>query len=180
MEKRHIRQFHTIWAEDAALFRRTVGQVSRLADQGRIYQGSAEPKSYKNLSPQTDTRPPCFSDSPAENVPDEYLANGVPRTTLRKLRRGDCPPEDKLDLHGCNANLSYERLLAFIQRATGKRLRCVLVIHGKGLNSPGGKAVLRGLTRHWLTQQRCVLGFCDAPLGKGGAGATLVLLKANT
>jgi DNA-nicking Smr family endonuclease len=53
------------------------------------------------------------------------------------------------------------------------------VIHGKGLNSQGGAAVLRKLARHWLTQHQQVLGYCDAPAKDGGSGAVLVLLKIN-
>jgi len=54
----------------------------------------------------------------------------------------------------------------------------VLVIHGKGMNSRGGEAVLRRLARHWLTQRPDVLAYCNAPPGDGGSGAALVLLKA--
>ena len=64
-----------------------------------------------------------------------------------------------------------------MHEATQRELRCVLVIHGKGLNSRGGEAVLRKLTRHWLTQHPLVLGYCDAPAKDGGSGAVLVLLK---
>ena len=55
----------------------------------------------------------------------------------------------------------------------------MLVIHGKGMNSPGGEAVLRKLTRHWLTQRSDVLAYCDAIPRDGGKGAVLVLLKSN-
>jgi DNA-nicking Smr family endonuclease len=53
----------------------------------------------------------------------------------------------------------------------------VLVIHGKGMNSPSGEAVLRKLTRHWLAQRPDVLAYCDALPRDGGSGAALVLLK---
>jgi DNA-nicking Smr family endonuclease len=66
-----------------------------------------------------------------------------------------------------------------LHEAAQRKLRCVLVIHGKGLNSQGGAAVLRKLARHWLTQHQQVLGYCDAPAKDGGSGAVLVLLKIN-
>jgi len=45
------------------------------------------------------------------------------------------------------------------------------------MNSPGGEAVLRRLTRHWLAQRPEVLAYCDATPSDGGSGAALVLLK---
>jgi len=96
---------------------------------------------------------------------------------LRKLRRGGWPVQDKLDLHGNNSDAARKLLQEFLYAAIQRGSRCVLVIHGKGLNSRGGEAVLRKLTRYWLTQLPQVLAFCNAPPGEGGAGATLVLLK---
>ena len=66
-----------------------------------------------------------------------------------------------------------------MQPAVQRNLRCVLVIHGKGLNSPGGEAVMRKLARHWLAQHPRVLAYCDAPPRYGGSGAVLVLLKSG-
>ena len=105
------------------------------------------------------------------------MSNGLSRMTLRKLRRGTWPIQDSLDLHGNNSDASRKLLQEFLHEASQRNLRCVLVIHGKGLNSQGGEAVLRKLTRHWLTQHRQVLGFCDALPQNGGSGAVLVLLK---
>lgn len=96
---------------------------------------------------------------------------------LRKLRRGNWPVQDSLDLHGNNRDSARKLFQEFLQEALQRQLRCVLVIHGKGMNSEQGEAVLRKLTRHWLTQHPQVLGFCDAPPGQGGSGAVLVLLK---
>ncbi len=100
--------------------------------------------------------------------------------TLRKLRRGAWPVQDSLDLHGNNSETARKLLQQFLQQAIDRNLRCVLVIHGKGLNSQGGEAVLRKLTRHWLTQHPQVLGFCDAQPRNGGSGAVLVLLKTGS
>jgi DNA-nicking Smr family endonuclease len=98
---------------------------------------------------------------------------------LRKLRRGNWPIEDSLDLHGSHTDAARKLLQKFMLEAAQRNLRCVLVIHGKGLNSRGGEAVLRRLARHWLTQHPHVLGYCDAPPKYGGNGAALVLLKNN-
>ena len=108
------------------------------------------------------------------------MSNGLSRMTLRKLRRGTWPIQDSLDLHGNNTDAARRLLQEFLHEATQRNLRCVLVIHGKGLNSQGGEAVLRELTRHWLTQHRQVLGYCDAQPRNGGSGAVLVLLKTGS
>ena len=98
---------------------------------------------------------------------------------LRKLRRGSWPIQDRLDLHGLHSDAARKLLQEFLHEAAQRKLRCVLVIHGKGMNSRGGQAVLRRLSRHWLSQHPNVLGYCDAPPKEGGSGAVLVLLRTN-
>ena len=165
--------------EDAALFRAAVGEVNPLAEQNRI---APRPAPRKYLPPPTvsaPTIPDNLSDFAADNAPDEFLVNGLSRMTLRKMRRGTWPIQDSLDLHGLNSDAARKLLQEFLHEATQQKLRCVLVIHGKGLNSQDGLAVLRMRTRHWLTQHPNVLGYCDAVPKQGGSGAALVLLKSN-
>ncbi|MDD5383884.1 MAG: Smr/MutS family protein [Gallionella sp.] len=163
--------------EDAALFRAAVGEVKLLPEQNRI--GPQKPPRKPLLhSPAPPTSiPDTLSDFAAENAPDEFLRNGLPRMTLRKLRRGHWPIQGSLDLHGNNSDAARKLLQEFLHEAAQRGSRCVLVIHGKGTNSRGGEAVLRRLTRHWLAQRPDVLAYCDAPPGGGGSGAVLVLLK---
>jgi DNA-nicking Smr family endonuclease len=165
--------------EDAALFRAAVGTVKPLTEQNRVTPQTVPRR--PRLRPAVP--PPEIADTlhdyPAESAPDEFLGNGLSRMTLRKLRRGTWPIQDSLDLHGNNTDAARKLLQAFLHEAVGRNLRCVLVIHGKGLNSQGGEAVLRKLTRHWLTQHRQVLGYCDAQPRDGGSGAVLVLLKTG-
>lgn len=163
--------------EDAALFRAAVGTVQPLPAQNRI---TPRPVPRKPLLDRAETPvviPDTLSDFAAENAADEFLSNGLSRMTLRKLRRGTWPIQDSLDLHGNNSDAARLLLQAFLHEATQRSLRCVLVIHGKGLNSRDGQAVLRKLTRHWLTQHPQVLAYCDATPRDGGSGAVLVLLK---
>ncbi|HSM98341.1 MAG TPA: Smr/MutS family protein [Gallionella sp.] len=163
--------------EDAALFRAAVGEVQPLAEQNRITPQPAPRKPLLHRSIPPPAIPDTLSDFAAGNAPDEYLSNGLSRMALRKLRRGGWPVQDSLDLHGNNSDAARRLLQEFLHEATQRELRCVLVIHGKGLNSRGGEAVLRKLTRHWLTQHPLVLGYCDALPNAGGSGAALVLLR---
>ena len=164
--------------DDAALFRAAVGEVQPLVEQNRITPHPAPRLPFR--SPNSPPAiPDTLTDSAAENAPDEFLSNGISRMTLRKLRRGGWPIEDRLDLHGLHSDAARRLLQEFLHEAMQRELRCVLVIHGKGMNSRGGEAVLRRLSRHWLAQHPGVLGFCDAPPREGGSGAVLVLLKTN-
>lgn len=162
-------------AHDAALFREAIGQVTPIAEQNRI--SPAKPVTHAIVRSQA-SKPPIqdtLSDHPAEAVPQDYLANGLSRMALRKLRK--CTAEDSLDLHGCQIDAARQLLQQFIFESVQNGLRAVLIIHGKGMNSPGGEAVLRTLTRSWLMQHPQVLAFCPAPLKDGGSGAVMVLLK---
>jgi len=163
--------------EDAALFRATVGMVTPLAEQNRIKPQNRLRKPEPEAAVAKPQIPDVLSDHGAQDAPAEYLHNGLSRMALRKLRRGVWPAQDSLDLHGNNRDAARKLLQEFLQEATRRQLRCVLVIHGKGLNSRDGEAVLRKLARHWLTQHPRVLGYCDANPGQGGSGAALVLLK---
>lgn len=165
--------------EDAALFRAAVGEVQPLAEQNRITPRSVPRNTLLRPSATPEEIPDVLSDFAAGNAPDEFLSNGLSRMTLRKLRRETWPIQDSLDLHGNHTDEARKLLQEFLHEAAQRNLRCVLVIHGKGLNSRGGDAVLRKLARHWLTQHPLVLGYCDAPPRHGGSGAALVLLKAD-
>jgi DNA-nicking Smr family endonuclease len=163
--------------EDSALFRAAIGDVKLLAKQNRMTPRSVPRKPFLNSPSLPAVIPDTLSDFVPDNIPAEYLSNGLSRMTLRKLRRGTWPVQDRLDLHGNNIDAARKLLQQFLHEAAQRNWRCVLVIHGKGLNSQGGEAVLRKLARHWLTQHQQVLGYCDAPNQEGGSGAALVLLK---
>jgi len=164
---------------DAALFRAAVGAVQPLARQNRVESPKPTRKPLFRPSAPPPAIPDTLSDFVTGDTPDEFLGNGLSRMTLRKLRRGTWPVQDRLDLHGHHSDGARKLLQEFLHEAMQRELRCVLVIHGKGLNSQSGEAVLRKLTRHWLTQLPGVLGFCNAAPKEGGSGAVLVLLKTS-
>lgn len=166
--------------EDAALFRATVGKVQPLPRQNRI-EPLKTPRGTMVRSPgKPRAMHDTLSDFALDTPPDEFLRNGLSRMTLRRLRRGHWPIEDSLDLHGNTSDVARKLLQEFLHEAAQRRLRCVLVIHGKGINSPGGEAVLRRLARNWLAQRPDVLAYCDASSSTGGRGAALVLLKTSS
>jgi DNA-nicking Smr family endonuclease len=102
---------------------------------------------------------------------------GVGIDVTRKLRRGGWSIQGEIDLHGLRRDEAREALAAFL-RDSGKRgWRCVRVVHGKGLGSPGKTPVLKGKVQSWLMQKDEVLAFVQARADEGGAGAVVVLLR---
>ncbi len=61
--------------------------------------------------------------------------------------------------------------------ASKRGWRCVRIVHGKGLGSPGKTPVLKSKVQRWLVQKTEVLAFVQAKGSEGGAGALVVLLK---
>lgn len=114
---------------------------------------------------------------------DEYIqghVHGLDPMILGKLRAGQYSPEGHLDMHGMVAQEAHEALVHFLRASYNKGKRTVLLIPGRGKNSPEGYAVLRERIQEWLTRdpfKRVVLAFCTAQNKDGGAGALYVLLR---
>jgi DNA-nicking Smr family endonuclease len=104
---------------------------------------------------------------------------GIGPDTLKKLRRGHWSIQAQLDLHGLRTDDARVATAEFLQESVKRGLRCVRVIHGKGLGSANKEPVLKGKVRSWLTQKQEVIAFCQAKASDGGAGALMVLLKAQ-
>jgi DNA-nicking Smr family endonuclease len=109
-----------------------------------------------------------------------FLRPGLPRRVLLDLRRGRWVLQAELDLHGFNREEARAALGAFLAASLQRGDRCVRVIHGKGLGSPGKLSILKQLSRGWLAQREEILAFCQAGPHAGGSGALLVLLKGRT
>lgn len=164
--------------EDSALFRKAVGEVAPIADRNSaILEKTPPPARVRTRFPSHEL-PDVLSDGILGDTPCEYLKNGVSRASLKKLARSKI--EDSLDLHGNTTEQARRLLQNFLHEASSQGLRTVQVIHGKGANSPNGEAILRELTRNWLSGHPEVLAFCPAPAHQGGSGAALVLLRNNS
>lgn len=107
----------------------------------------------------------------------EFRRHSLPRNTLRKLRRGQFAIQASLDVHGMRREEAHHATQGFLDKARARDLRCVKIIHGKGLHSPQGIPVLKHRVDITLQRNNDVLAYCSAPNWAGGHGATLVLLK---
>jgi len=108
-----------------------------------------------------------------------FLRPGLPRRVLSDLRRGRWVLQGEIDLHGYTRDEARAALAHFLAHSLQQGRRCVRVIHGKGLGSPGRISILKQLSRGWLAQREEILAFCQAGPHDGGSGALLVLMRAQ-
>jgi DNA-nicking Smr family endonuclease len=167
------------------LFQRAAGPVQRLPAHGRVHH-VPEPPAPIPAQRQLDDQRVLH-----ESISDEFDAStlletddalsfrrrGIGIDVARKLRRGHWSIQSEIDLHGLRTDDAREALSQFLREAMRQGLRCVRVVHGKGLGSPGKTPVLKGKVHGWLVQKNEVLAFVQARGDEGGAGAVVVLLK---
>jgi len=107
-----------------------------------------------------------------------YLREGQSPSVLSKLRRGHWVVQANLDLHGMISDEARATIATFLAECKKRGIRCVRIIHGKGLGSRNKEPVLKNKVRHWLMQKDEVIAYAQARANDGGSGAVIVLLKA--
>ena len=110
----------------------------------------------------------------------EGAVAGLDRRLVRRLRAGEFAYQAHLDLHGMTADEARGAVDRFLTRAHQQGHRCVLIIHGRGLNSKDQVPVLKNRLAAWLARgawARLVLAFTSARPVDGGAGALYLLLR---
>ena len=166
------------------LFTRAVGKVAPIANQERVWS-----------PPQRLTPRPLQQDLDDEAVMHESMSDefdistlldaddqlsfrrpGIGTDVTRKLRKGEWSIQGQIDLHGLRSDEARNAMGQFIRDAKRMGWRCVRVVHGKGLGSPGKEPVLKSKVQRWLVQKKEVLAFVQAKPSDGGGGALLVLL----
>lgn len=169
------------------LFATAVGPVVPLAAQGRrlLRPPPAPPLAQQRVLDEKEVMQEALSDEfDAETLlfTDEQLSfrrPGLGPDVVRKLRRGGWALQGEIDLHGLRTGEAREALAGFLRHAHTQGWRCVRVVHGKGLGSPGKTPVLKSRVQSWLMQKNEVLAFVQARPVEGGAGALVVLLQPS-
>ena len=171
--------------EEANVFRTSVGQVSNLRDRNRVEHPVKKPTPepvQTRLNDKAVLEASLSDEFDVENLLDidetmSFRRPGIGEDVIKKLRRGEWVPQDKVDLHGLRSDEAREALANFLRRSVRNGVRCVRVIHGKGIGSPDKLPVLKGKVRSWFVQKEEVIAFVQARESQGGAGALMVLLR---
>jgi len=166
--------------DEIALFREAVRDTKPIRHTPRVAarDRAPPPVPIQSLLDGHEAFAESLADEPFVDTGQEpsYLRAGLGRDVLRKLRRGHWAVQDVVDLHGLNREQAKLSLAEFLGGCLKRGLRCVRVVHGKGLRSPGKEPILKGKVQLWLATREEVLGYCEAPANLGGSGALLVLL----
>ena len=107
-----------------------------------------------------------------------YLRTGQSSSILSKLRRGFWVVQAHIDLHGLISDEARQYVAEFLSDCKKRNIRCVRIVHGKGLGSRNREPVLKHKLRSWLMQRDEVIAYAQAKPEDGGSGAVIVLLKA--
>jgi DNA-nicking Smr family endonuclease len=180
---------------DLRLFRDAVRDVKPLAPGSSDRAGSDadEPPGARRRAPEPRAR---FSRADRHAVLEESLRGaagdpelaggdelvyhraGVQISVLKKLRRGQYRVQAEIDLHGLTVVEAKQVLRDFLASALERRLRCVRIIHGKGLRSGHRGPVLKGVVSSVLRRIGPVVAYVSARQVDGGTGAVYVLLAS--
>jgi DNA-nicking Smr family endonuclease len=170
------------------LFQTAVGKVEPLAPTHQVQRAA-----LGKTPPEPIARQQMLDDAAAlqEALSDEvdisslletdaqlsFRRRGVGQDVTERLRKGHWSMQRQVDLHGLRTDEARLALTEFIREAHRHGVRCIRVVHGKGLGSPGKTPVLKDKVHRWLVQKEEVIAFVQAPPSQGGAGALLVLLQ---
>jgi DNA-nicking Smr family endonuclease len=176
--------------DEGALLREAMAGVRPITAGGRARMPIDPPLNHTIVS-EDDEVIAQLSDLVSGHAPfditetEEYVEGmrvGLDPRLITRLRHGEYAMQQHIDLHGMTQPAAKEALTAFILDAVRKGLRAVLVVHGRGRGSPGGRPVLKHGVAKWLSHGAIgghVLAFASARPHDGGAGAMYVLLRRD-
>ncbi len=172
---------------ERTLFVRAAGAVQPIRGHVRVHLAPDQPPPLpvqQHLDEQRVLQEAISDEFDAATLLDvddalSFRRPGVGPDVTRKLRKGEWSIQGEIDLHGLRREDAREALAGFIRESHRRGWRCVRVVHGKGLGSPGKTPVLKGKVQGWLIQKNEVMAFVQARGDEGGAGALVVLLKPS-
>jgi DNA-nicking Smr family endonuclease len=170
--------------EEARLFREAVRDVKPLPsdDVPVANRRRPEPRARFSRADRHAVLLESMTEDPADPelaAGDElvYRRAGVPMSVLRKLRRGQYRVQAEIDLHGLTVVEAKQALRQFLANALDRQIRCVRIVHGKGLRSGHRGPVLKGAVSAVLRRLGAVVAYVSARQVDGGTGAVYVLLS---
>ncbi len=172
--------------DEPNLFKQAVKGARPLETEARVQAAPKKPKPVPQQFIRDEWQVPV--DSLSDNfIPEHemesgeellYLREGQSPSSLSKLRRGFWVVQSKIDLHGLVSDEARLYVADFLNSCKKRNIRCVRIVHGKGLGSRNREPVLKHKLRSWLMQRDEVIAYAQAKPEDGGSGAVIVLLKA--
>ena len=169
--------------EDAELFRAAVRDVKPLVPGRLAPEPVAVPRRARFARAD---RAAVLLESLEGPIDDQSVSGGdelvfrrpgVQPAVVRNLRRGLYRVEAEFDLHGLNVVQAKAALTEFLSQALDRDVRCVRIVHGKGLRSGHRGPVLKNVISNVLRRIVTVVAFVSARPVDGGTGALYVLLS---
>ena len=154
------------------LFRKFVTGVTPLRAQDS--RGTPNKPRTNRIPPEVD---PIAGPGKVDLDGDLFYRSGVQKRKLRELKRGRLRIADILDLHGFTQTSTPTAITSFIASCNNPDNQCVMIITGKGRNSPDRVAVVRTAALETLRNHPGVLAYCCSQPDDGGQGAFYVLLQ---
>ena len=173
-------------AEDTALFREATRDVRPLGHERHVTPAGKVRKPPPTARFTRADRTAILDESLSAAPDDPSVAGGevasfarpgVQRSVLLRLRRGHYKVQAEVDLHGLTERDAKEVLRRFLAEALQRNVRCVRIIHGKGLRSGPRGPVLKAMVTSLLRRSSHVLAFVSARGVDGGTGAVYALLS---
>ena len=183
-----VRRRRSLSEEERALWEGVAKQVKPLRKKPRAVKAHAA-KPHPAMSapepmppkPAPPPRPIASAPVPKPAKPPAPPLVPLGRRERSRLSRGHSEIDARLDLHGMTQSRAHHALQLFLQRAHSEGLTFVLVITGKGkVGNESERGVLRRQVPHWLNLpefRSFVVGFEEAHIGHGGAGALYVRIR---
>jgi len=167
---------------DATVFQEAMRGVKPIAARARVPPAKRKPpaKARFTAADRAMVLVESLQGAPGEigDTGDEisFRRVGVQDGVMRKLKRGEYRVEEICDLHGLRADEAKAAVREFLAEALAHKLRCVRIIHGKGMNSGPRGPVIKMAVNMILRKTAPVLAFTSARRVDGGTGAINVLL----
>ncbi len=189
MSHKKPRQNNKISEEEQQFFLDEMSGVRPLVTEKRIepvkQKPAPKPKRRQNDFDDNNLQENSFLSDPVDlrdlEINDVlfFARAGIQQKLQKKLRRGELPVEEVLDLHGYTVAEAKIAILDFLYECRRQNIRYIQIIHGKGYRSEQKIPVLKSHVSYWLPQLNHVLAYSSALPKDGGTGALYVLLKNN-